>query len=84
MTNVDIPKKRHRISQRQKRWLLAYLTTARLNATEAARTAEYKWPNHSGPENLQKLRRYIDETAKLSWAYMNAHSEQIKAWIDGL
>ncbi len=73
-------KKRHRISQRQRRWLFAYLTkAAKWNATEAARVAGYKWPNHSGPENLQKLRAHIDRAVD---ARLDDHDpEIIKAWV---
>lgn len=81
---MDKPKRtRHRISQRQRRWLFYFFTSARLNATQAAREAGYKWPNHSGPENLQKLRKYID-LVTVSWADTHAHPEKIQAWVDSL
>jgi carbonic anhydrase len=70
--------KRKQISERQRRWLYLYLTTAHLNATRAAREVGYKWPNHSGPENLQKLRAQIDVAMS---AGMYRQPEVVEKWV---
>jgi phage terminase small subunit len=76
--NVSV-KKRKRISQRQKRWLLLFFTSASMNATEAARGAGYAWPNHSGPENLKKLRAPINRGVEASMYIQDVPI--VEAWV---
>lgn len=47
------------LTEKQKRFIDYYIETG--NATESARRAGYKQPHVQGAQNLEKLRKYIDE-----------------------
>ena len=47
------------LTEKQKRFIDYYIETG--NATESARRAGYKQPHVQGTQNLEKLRKYIDE-----------------------
>lgn len=51
-----------RLTPKQKAFCDYYIETG--NATEAARKAGYKQPHVQGQQNLEKLRKYIDERMK--------------------
>lgn len=52
-----------KLKPRQQAWLDFYLTTAKLNATEAAKLAGYQHPSVDGPRLRKQLKQVIEQEA---------------------